>query len=44
MGIRLVMIRLGVADLEKIRLVYLLDLFEARREKEQCNLVCLEHL
>ena len=44
MGIRLVMIRLGVANLEKIRLVYLLDLFEARREKEQCNLVCLEHL
>ena len=44
MGIRLVMIRLGVANLEKIRLVYLLDLFEARGEKEQCNLVCLEHL
>ena len=43
-GIRLVVIWLGVADLEKIRLVYLLDLFEARGEKEQCNLVCLEHL
>ena len=31
-------------QIEKIRLVYLLDMFERRGEKGQCNLVCVEHL
>ena len=37
-------IRLGVTGLKKIRLsfsVYLLDLFQGRGEKGQCNLVCV---
>ena len=44
MLILLVVIRLGVSGLKKIRLVYLLDLFEGRGEKGQCDLVCVEHL
>ena len=31
-------------QIEKIRLVYLLDMFDRRGEKGQCNLVCVEHL
>ena len=34
----------GSTRLKKIRLVYLLDLFEGRREKGQCDLVCVERL
>ena len=30
--------------MKKIRLVYFLDLFEGRGEKEQCDLVCVERL
>ena len=30
-------IRLGVTGLEKARVAYLLDLFEERGEKEQCD-------
>ena len=30
--------------MEKIRLVYLLDLFEGGEEKRQCDLVCVERL
>ena len=40
-------IRLGVTGLKKIRLsfsVYLLDLFQERGEKGQCNLVCVQRL
>ena len=40
-------IRLGVTGLKKIRLsfsVYLLDLFQGRGEKGQCNLVCVQRL
>ena len=44
MGIWLEVIRLGVTGLEKIRLVYLLDLFEGRGEKRPCDLECVEHL
>ena len=44
MGIWLEVIRLGVTGLEKIRPVYLLDLFEGRGEKRQCDLECVEHL
>ena len=44
MLILLVVIRLGVSGLKKIRLVYLLDLFEGTGEKGQCDLVCVEHL
>ena len=33
-------IRLGVTVLKKIRLVYLLDLFEGREERGQCDSVC----
>ena len=44
MLILLVVIRLVVSGLKKIRLVYLLDLFEGRGEKGQCDLVCVEHL
>ena len=40
--ILLVVIQLGVAGLKKIRLVYLLDLFEGRGEKGQCDLACVE--
>ena len=34
----------GTAALKKIRLVNLLDLFEGRGEKGQCDLVCVECL
>ena len=44
MGILLGVIQLGVTGLKKIRLLYLLDLFEGRGEKEQCDLVCMERL
>ena len=37
-------IRLGVTVLKMIRLVYLLDLFEGREERGQCDLVCVECL
>ena len=37
-------IRLGVTVLKKIRLVYLLDLFEGREERGQCDFVCVECL
>ena len=37
-------IRLGVTVLKKFRLVYLLDLFEGREERGQCDLVCVECL
>ena len=40
MVIPLAMIRLGVAGLRKTRIVYLLDLFERRGKKGQCDLVC----
>ena len=40
MKIPLVVIQLGLTELEKIRLVYLLDLFEGKGEKGQCDLVC----
>ena len=43
-GIPLVMIRQEVTGLEKTRLMYLLDLFEGRGKKGQCDLVCVEHL
>ena len=36
----LVVIQLGVTGLRKTRVVYLLDLFEGRGEKGQCDLVC----
>ena len=44
MGISLLVIQLGVTRLKKIRLMYLLGLFQGRGEKGQCDLVCLEHL
>ena len=44
MGILLVVIQLGVTGSKKIRLLYLLDLFEGRVEKGQCDLVCVECL
>ena len=34
----------GSTGLKKIWLLYLLDLFEGRGEKGQCDLVCVEHL
>ena len=43
MGISLVVVRL-CTRLKKIRLFYLLDLFEGRWENGQCDLVCVEHL
>ena len=43
-GIPPVVIRLGVTRLNKIRIVYLLDLFEGRGEKGQCDLVRVESL
>ena len=43
-GIPPVVIQLGVTRLKKIRIVYLLDLFEGRWEKGQCDLVCVESL
>ena len=42
--IALVVTRLGVTGLKKTRIVYLLDLFEGKGEKEQCDLVCVERL
>ena len=42
LGILLLGIQLGVTELKKIKVVYLLDLFEERREKGQCDLVSLE--
>ena len=44
MGILLVVIQLGVTRLKRIRLMYLLDLFEGRVENGQCDLRCVEHL
>ena len=44
LGIQLVIIQLEVTRLKKTRVVYLLDLFEGRREKGQYNLVCVERL
>ena len=41
-GILLVVVRLGVAGLKKIRVMSLLDLFEGRGEKGQCDLACME--
>ena len=40
-GISLLLIRLGVTGLRKTRVVYFLDLFEGRAEKQQCDLVCV---
>ena len=34
----------GSTGLKKIRLVYLLHLFEGKGEKGQCDLVCVEYL
>ena len=42
--ILLVVIRLRVSRLKKNRVVYLLDLFEGRVGKGQCDLVCLDCL
>ena len=39
--IRLVVIHMGVTGFEKTSVVYLLDLFEGREEKGQCDLVCV---
>ena len=36
--IPLLVIQLGVTGLRKTRIVYLLDLFEGKGEKEQCDL------
>ena len=44
MATLLAMTGLGVTGMEKIRLVYLLDLFEGKREMGQCDLVCVERL
>ena len=44
LGIQLVVIQLEVTRLKTTRVVYLLDLFEGRREKGQYNLVCVECL
>ena len=44
LGILLVVIQLRVTGLKKTKVVYLLDLFEGRREKGQWDLVCLERL
>ena len=43
MGIPLVVMT-GSTRLKKIRLMYLLDLFEGRGEKRQCDLLCVECL
>ena len=37
-------IRLGLTELKKTRVVYLLDLFEERGENRQCDLVRVEGL
>ena len=44
--IPLVVIRLGVTRLKRTKVAYLLDLFEGRGEKGQCDcdLVCAERL
>ena len=34
----------GSTGLKNIKLVYFLDLFEGKGEKEQFDLVCLDHL
>ena len=44
LGISLVVVRLGVTGLKKTRVVYLLDLFERREEKEPYALVYVERL
>ena len=44
LAISFVLIQLGVTRLKKTRDFYLLDLFEGRREKGQCDLVCVERL
>ena len=44
LGILLVVVQLRVTGLKKIKVLYLLDLFEGRGEKGQWDLVCLEHL
>ena len=44
LGISLVVLRLGVTGLKKTRVVYLLDLFERREEKERYALVYVERL
>ena len=44
LGILLVVIQLRVTGLKKIKVLYLLDLFEVRGEKGQWDLVCLERL
>ena len=40
----LVVIQLGVTRLKKTRVVYLLNLFEGRVEKQKCDLVFRVHL
>ena len=44
LGIPLVVIQLGVTGLKKTRVEYLLYFFEAKREKEQSDLVWVERL
>ena len=44
LGILLAVIQLEVTRLKKTRVVYLLDLFERRGKKGQCELVYLERL
>ena len=44
LGIPLKVSRLGVTDLKKTRVVFLLHLFQGRRENGQCRLVCAESL
>ena len=44
LGILLVVILLGVTKLRKSRGVYLLNLFEGRGVKGQCDLVCVTPL
>ena len=41
LGIPLLVIRLEAIRLKKARVVYLLDLFEGKGEKEHCDLVCV---
>ena len=41
MGILIVVVQLGITGLQKVRLMYLLDLFERRGEKGQRDLVCV---
>ena len=44
LGIPIVVIQLGVTGRKKARVEYLLDFFEAKREKEQSDLVWVERL